>query len=247
MDALPIPLLLPRSGPRERAREHGLPTLSDEDLLALVLGSGHRGEPVHLLASALLWEHGGLRGLGRVTAGLLSTRTGVGEVKALRIGAALELGRRLVLRDAEERPWLPDSRAVFRYARSRWRNLEHEELWVLALDAQHRLRASVRAAQGGLHGMQLAVRDPLRLALREAASAFVLVHNHPSGDPTPSAEDLRFTERVAEAAELVGTPLVDHLIVAGDRYRSLLDDGFVGKGGGAAPCATREVVLTSPP
>ena len=74
--------------------------------------------------------------------------------------------------------------------------------------------------------MQLAVRDPLRLALREAASAFVLVHNHPSGDPTPSAEDLRFTERVAEAAEILGTPLVDHLIVAGDRYRSLLDDGF---------------------
>jgi DNA repair protein RadC len=110
-----------------------------------------------------------------------------------RIGAALELGRRLVLRDTEERPWLPDSRAVFRYARSRWRNLEHEELWVLALDAQHRLRASVRAAQGGLHGMQLAVRDPLRLALREAASAFVLVHNHPSGDPSPSADDLEIT------------------------------------------------------
>ena len=80
--------------------------------------------------------------------------------------------------------------------------------------------------------MQLAVRDPLRLALREAASAFVLVHNHPSGDPTPSVEDLRFTERVAEAAEILGTPLVDHLIVAGDRYRSLLDDGFVGRGEG---------------
>lgn len=226
MDALPIPLLLPRSGPRERARDHGLSVLADEELLALLLGSGHRGEPVHLLATSLLWEHGGLRGLGRASPGLLTTRNGVGEVKALRIGAALELGRRLALADVEERPWLPDSRAVFRYARARWRHLEHEELWVLALDAQHRLRASVRAAQGGLHGMQLAVRDPLRLALREAASAFVLVHNHPSGDPTPSAEDLRFTERVAEAAELLGTPLVDHLIVAGDRYRSLLDDGF---------------------
>jgi len=213
-------------GARERAREVGLRDLSDGEVLALVLGTGVVGEPVSVLASALLDENGGANGLARTGVGTLAERRGLGAARALRVAAAFELGRRATQTDAPL-PWTPDSRGVFVWARARLRDLEHEELWVLALDGQHRVRAARRVAAGGLHGMHVGVRDPLRFALREGASAFVVVHNHPSGDPTPSLEDLRFTEQLAIAGDAVGTPLLDHVIVAGDRYRSLLDDGVL--------------------
>jgi DNA repair protein RadC len=181
---------------------------------------------VSVLASALLDEHGGASGLAHAGVGVLAERRGLGAARALRVAAAFELGRRVALADAPL-PWTPDSRGVFVWARARLRDLEHEELWVLALDGQHRVRAARRVAAGGLHGMHVGVRDPLRFALREGASAFVVVHNHPSGDPTPSLEDLRFTEQLAAAGDAVGTPLLDHVVVAGDRYRSMLDDGIL--------------------
>ena len=130
----------------------------------------------------------------------------------------------------DARPVLRDSRAVFELARSMMLGeLVHEELWILAVDAQQRLRASACVARGGLHGLHVAVRDPLRFALRSGASAIIAVHNHPSGDPSPSAEDVVFTDRLAAAADTVGTPLLDHVIVAGARHRSLLDEGVIGR------------------
>ena len=213
-------------GARERAREIGLRDLSDGEVLALVLGTGVIGEPVSVLAAALLDEHGGVGGLARAGAATLMDRRGLGAVRAMRVAASFELGRRVAHADAPL-PWTPDSRGVFVWARARLRDLDHEELWVLALDGQHRVRAARRVAAGGLHGMHVSVRDPLRFALREGASALVVVHNHPSGDPTPSLEDLRFTEQLAMAGDAVGTPLLDHVIVAGERYRSMLDDGVL--------------------
>jgi DNA repair protein RadC len=120
-----------------------------------------------------------------------------------------------------------DARAVDTWARPRLAALDHEELWVLALDGQNGLKAARRVAAGGIHGLHVAPRDPLRAALREAASAFVLVHNHPSGAPAPSDEDLDFTARIADAADQVGTPLLDHVIVGREGYASLLDRGFL--------------------
>ena len=213
-------------GARERAREVGLEDLSDGEVLALVLGTGVAGEPVSVLAASLLEDCGGPAGLARAGYGELCARRGLGVVRALRLAAAFELGRRAQTR--AELPWLPDSRAVAAWAVPRLGRLDHEELWALALDGQHRVRAARRVASGGLHGLAVAVRDPLRIALREGASAFVVVHNHPSGDPSPSAEDLVFTEKLATAADVAGTPLVDHVIVAGERHRSLLDDGLLG-------------------
>jgi DNA repair protein RadC len=217
------------AGARERAREVGLDDLSDGEVVALVLGTGVVGEPVGVLAASLLEDLGGVAGLARAGYGELAARRGLGVARALRLAAAFELGRRA---DAarSELPWLPDSRAVAAWARGRLGRLDHEELWVLALDGQHRVRAARRVAAGGLHGLAVSVRDPLRFALREGASAFVVVHNHPSGDPSPSGEDLAFTERLRLAADAVGTPLLDHVIVAGHRYRSMLDDGLLTNG-----------------
>lgn len=215
-------------GARERAREIGLHELADAEVVALVLGTGTAGEPVAVLAASLVETFGGLEAMARAGFGAIATRRGLGLARGLRLAAAFELGRR-VEAGREELPWVPDSRAVAAWARSRLARLDHEELWVLALDGQHRVRAARRVAAGGLHGLSVSVRDPLRFALREGASAFVAVHNHPSGDPTPSAEDLAFTERLVAAADAVGTPLLDHVVVAGERHRSMLDDGLLPK------------------
>ncbi len=215
-------------GARERAREFGLSDLADAEVLALVLGTGVVGEPVARLAATLLEELGGVEGMGRLGFGALAERRGLGVARGMRVAAAFELGRRAATERAPL-PWLPDSRAVHEWARPRLGALDHEELWVLALDGQHRVRAARRVAAGGLHGLLVSVRDPLRFALREGASAIVMLHNHPSGDPTPSVEDIRFTEQLREAADVVGTPLLDHVIIGAGRHRSMLDDGILSR------------------
>jgi len=214
-----------QGGARERAREVGLRDMADCELLALLLGSGATGAAPTALAAALIEDHGGLSGLARSGFGAIAERRGLGTARAMRVAAAFEIGRRACV--ARELPWLPDSRAVSEWAHGRLDGVEHEELWVLAVDGQQRVRASRRVAAGGLHGLLVSVRDPLRFALREGASAFIVVHSHPSGDPSPSAEDLRFTEQLARAGDAVGTPLLDHVIVAPGRHRSLLDDGVL--------------------
>jgi DNA repair protein RadC len=214
-------------GPRERLADHGTDALSDEELLALLLGTGSVSEPVGLLANRLLSEYGALEGLARAGVGELCGRRGLGWAKAARVAAALELGRRAA--SAARRPSfrLRDASAVEEWALGRLSMLDHEELWLLALDAANGLRAARRVAQGGLHGLSVSARDPLRIALREGASAFILVHNHPSGDPTPSREDIDFTERMARAADVVGTPLVDHVVVTRDASISMLEKHLV--------------------
>jgi DNA repair protein RadC len=214
-------MLHKEAGPRERVALDGVLALSDAELLAVVLGTGRKGEPVHVLSAAILEDAGGLRGLAKAGLGLLSSRLGVGPAKAARVAAAIELGRRAATIAAPAR--VCSAADVADWARARIVALDHEELWVLALDGASHLRAARRVAMGGLHGVHVATRDPLRAALREGASAFVLVHNHPSGDPTPSADDLDFTERIARAADLVGTPLVDHVVVAQGGWRSIAE------------------------
>jgi DNA repair protein RadC len=215
-------------GPRERAIEDGLNALGDAELIALVLGTGHKNEPVGVLAAALLEESGGLGGLARVGLGALAARHGMGPAKGARLAAAVELGKRIAAvaaRAIEAR--LPSSAAVDAWARPRLAALDHEELWALVLDGHHGLRAARRVAMGGLHGVHVAARDPLRVVLREGGSAFLLVHNHPSGDPTASAEDVHFTHVVARAADPIGTPLLDHVIIGREGFVSMLDAGLL--------------------
>jgi len=217
-----------RSGPRERLLDTGVESLCDEELLALLLGTGSAAEPVGVLALRLLEEHGALEGLTRAGVGELSARRGVGLAKAARVAAAIELGRRaFVARRHGSHFRFPEATAVAAWAERHLSALDHEELWVLALDAGNGLRAARRVAAGGLHGLSVLARDPLRVALREGASGFILVHNHPSGDPTPSREDVEFTERIARAADVVATPLVDHVVVAQGSHVSMLERQLV--------------------
>jgi DNA repair protein RadC len=210
--------MLIRAPMRARMRA-GIEALADAELVAILLGTGRAGEPVQALAAALLDEHGGIGGLARLGTGAIAERKGIGAAKAARIAAAMELGRRAAA--PPEALVFADSRAVEAWARPRLVALEHEELWVLALDGRLRMRGARRVAMGGLHGLHVTARDVLRAALRDGASTFILVHNHPSGDPTPSEEDVAATLAIARAAAVVETPLVDHVIVAREGVRSV--------------------------
>jgi DNA repair protein RadC len=216
-------------GPRERAVSRGVEALGDAELVAIVLGTGYRGVPVGVLAAMLVEEHGGLAGLARTGMGELIGRAGVGMAKGSRLAAAVELGRRIAFAASlDPSTKLPDREAVSAWARPRLATIDHEELWLLSLDGRHGLRAARKVASGGIHGLHVAPRDVLRVALREAASAFVLVHNHPSGDPAASSEDVAFTQAVAHAARVVGTPLLDHVVIARRRASSMLEAGLMG-------------------
>lgn len=216
--------------PRERGLSDGFDSLGDAELVALLLGTGQKGHPVGQVAAALLDYAGGVSGLVGCGAHALAEQRGVGLAKAARIAAGLELGRRALVRaSAARRLNMSSSKDVASWAAPRLAALDHEQMWVLALDCRNGLRASRRIAEGGLHGCSVDARDVLRAAIREAATAFVLVHNHPSGDPTPSTEDVELTHMIARAATAIGTPLLDHVIIGGESHVSLFDLGLVSR------------------
>jgi len=228
-DSSPDAAARTRPALRERVLQGGPEGLADIDLLALLLGTGAEGESASAVAAHLLDASGGVAGLARQGAHALSRRRGIGHAKAARIVAALELGRRaseLLLEGSRDA--FPSLDHVVRWARPRLAHLEHEEVWLLALDGRNGLRVAQRIAQGGLHATALTPSDVLRPALRSGASAIILLHNHPSGDPRPSADDVHMTRALERACHVVGIPLVDHVVVARDGAASLRDAGAIG-------------------
>jgi DNA repair protein RadC len=161
------------------------------------------------LACADAFEIAGYLGQGRRRARSDTLRT------AWTVAAAFELGRRAEIARGTAKVRVASPGEVAAWAAPRLGGLAHEELWMLGVDGRGHLRAARCVAKGGLHGASLRAADPLRAALRVDAAAFILVHNHPSGDPTPSREDVAMTEDVAAAAAVVGVPLLDHVVVAG--------------------------------
>ncbi len=219
------------AGPRDRAQSEGLGALSDADLLALVVGHGVRGQPVMALADQVLERLGGLSGLRRAGPALLGEVAGLGVAKALRLAACVEIGRRIQLRAAAPKELFATPEAVAASFTARIGMLDHEQMWVLSVDGRNRMRGTRRVAQGGQHGLVVAAREILRAALSDAASGFVLIHNHPSGEPAPSQEDVDMTRAVAAAGDVVGVPLLDHVIVTpSGAYASLLDAGLLDEG-----------------
>lgn len=197
------------------------PRASDAELLGRLLAARTASSPpgaAHTaIAAALLDDVGGLAGLGRLEAGGLEA-AGLGAAEARALADAIALGRRCAAAAAAPRPRLRGTADVVAWATPRLAALDHEELWALGLDGRGGLVVARAVGLGGTHGMSVAPRDVLRVLLRAGAAAFVLVHNHPSGDPSPSAEDRTFTEAMAVAAELVGVPLCDHVIVAREGF-----------------------------
>ena len=210
---------------RERALESGVHELGDAELLTLLLGTGSAGHSVERVALALLESAGGIEGIARLGPHAFSVQPGVGPVKAARLAAAMELGRRVLIRSlAEQRQMIDSFEAAAEWARPRLAALDHEEVWLLCLDGRSGLKSSTRIAQGGLHGAALTARDVLSPAVKNGAAAILLVHNHPSGDPQPSPDDVEMTKHVAKCSELIGIPLLDHVVVARQGARSVFDE-----------------------
>jgi DNA repair protein RadC len=220
----PLPRLV--YGPREKLRERGVECLSDGELLAILLGTGTREEPVPAMAEKLLLRLGGLRGLSRVGPSELSEHSGMGESKIARIAAALELGRRVHALPLDRGTRIGSSEDLYRAFGPLLSHLPHEELWAIALDARQRVLSRILVARGGVSACPATPADVFRPLLRESASAMVLVHNHPSGACEPSSEDLAFTERLSRAGQLLGIFLLDHVIVGREGYFSCLDAGL---------------------
>jgi DNA repair protein RadC len=217
---------MPRRGARERLAERGIGALSDAELLSLLLGTGTADQPVSVLAEHVLCSLGGTRGLARASPRQLASLRGVGTGKSARIAAALELGRRVAASPLERGAKIASSEDVYRAFGPLLVSQQQEELWAVALDVRQRVLARVQLARGGLSACPVSPADVFRPLIQEGAAAMILVHNHPSGVPDPSAEDLAFTERLAQAGELLGIVLLDHVIVAADGYFSCLDSGM---------------------
>jgi len=216
-----------REGPRERLDLLGPEALSDAELVALLLRTGERRTDALGVAEALLARVGGLRGLAGAARGELRSVAGVGAVKGASLEAALELGRRLATRRLRVGDAVLGPEDVFRHFHARLRDAPHERFLVLLLDGRHRVVREVVTSQGTLTASLVHPREVFRPALREAAAALILVHNHPSGDPAPSREDREVTVRLARAGDILGVPVLDHVIVAERGWASLREQGVI--------------------
>lgn len=211
--------------PRERLLEHGGRTLSDSELLAVLLRTGKVGVSAIQLAMDLLIQNGGLGGLLTATPHSLR-RTGIGPAKAAALLAAVEIGRRLASEQLLDGEPLSRPVDVARYLALRYHTSDQEVMGALFLDARSRLLGEREMFRGTLSRIAVEPREILRECLQRGAAAIYLFHTHPSGDPAPSAEDLLFTRRLAEAAEIVGVRLADHVVLGHrGRWVSLKEKG----------------------
>jgi DNA repair protein RadC len=213
-------------GPRERIARLGAASLSDSELVAVLLGTGGVGEGATLLAARALHDTGGLSGLARMSVAELSRIRGIGPAKAARLAAAFEAGSRgLMSPDVATSP-LSNSESVFlRYGR-RLMSSPVEHFLAIGVDAKNRVRAEREIARGGRTTCQVDLAEVFRLLVAESASGAIFIHNHPSGDPEPSAQDLDLTERLVRAGSLLDIRILDHVIVGNGRYTSLRDAGL---------------------
>ena len=217
--------------PRERLRAVGPGGLSTRELLAILIGSGPSGSTsVDVATNLLATVEGSLRRLARRSTAQLEQVQGVGPAVGSRVGAALELGRRMASEPHAARRTIRGPGDVYGLCGPRLRDLTHEEFWVILLDSQHAVLREVQVSRGILDASLVHPREVFRLAIAESASALIVVHNHPSGDATPSAEDRAVTEQLRASGRILGVPVLDHVIVGDGRWTSL-----AGEGAGWAP------------
>ncbi len=213
-------------GARERLNRLGSNALSDVELVAVLLGTGRAGEDVLALAKRVLEQAGGLWGLSQRSPAELRRLTGVGPAKASRLAAAFEVGLRVCRAPGHADAPLSNSEAVFaRFGRGLMRS-RIERFVVIAVDAKNRPKADHEAARGGRTACQVDPAEVFRWLIAESASGALFVHNHPSGDPEPSRQDLELTARLVAAGSLLEIRVLDHLIVGRGTYTSLRDAGL---------------------
>jgi DNA repair protein RadC len=217
----------PHDRPREKLARLGAHGLGDNELLALVIGSGSRHADALELANRLIDAAGGLHGLTRMGAGHLCRVCGVGPARAAQVVAAVELGRRTLLRGGTDRPRLSSPRHLAAYLLPQYGTCAVEQFGLVMLDTKHRVIRVRIVSVGSLDATIVHPREVFREAASASAAAVVLFHNHPSGDPSPSPEDLALTARMVHAGEIMGIEILDHVILADQRYFSLAEAGHL--------------------
>jgi DNA repair protein RadC len=219
--------LSPNDQPRERLTLLGPGALSDAELLAILLRVGVEGTNVLQLAHHLLHTYGGLNGLLRADFADLRKQHGVGAAKAATIKAALELGRRLlILSNSEERPQIRSPADVASLLMLEMSHLDQEHLRTVLLDTKNRVQQMSTIYIGSLNSAQIRIGEVFKDAIRRNSAAIIVVHNHPSGDPTPSPEDILVTRQIVEAGKLLDIEVLDHLVIGQGRYVSMRERGL---------------------
>lgn len=213
--------------PRERLKSLGPEALSNAELLAILLRTGLPGENVIQIGQRLLQTFGGLSGLHRVPFEELCAQRGVGAAKAAQIKAAIELGRRLNQKGEDTRPVISDPESAAELISYEMSALEQEHLRVLLLNTRNRLLDICEIYRGSVNSAQVRVAEVFRDAVRRNATAIIVAHNHPSGDPTPSPDDIALTRALIQAGKLLGIEVLDHLIIGRSRFVSLKREGLI--------------------
>ena len=219
--------LNPDDRPREKLSRAGPGSLGDNELLAILIGSGPAGANALGLANNLLEAVGGLHGLLRASREELLRIRGLGNVRAAQILSAIELGRRVLMRQASERKQITGPRDVAEQLLPEYGSRPLEQFGALLLDTKHRVLRTTLLSVGSQDGTTVQPREVFRQAVLASATAVVLFHNHPSGDPHPSPEDITLTLRMAAAGELMGIAIVDHVILGDGRYYSVKESGLL--------------------
>lgn len=214
--------------PREKLMQHGRRTLSDAELIAILIGSGSAEESAVALSQRILSDcENNLNNLGSKSVEELCEYKGIGEAKAIAVIAALELARRKQETKPEKRPKIQFSADVNRCLRSVYADLDHEEFWILLLNQANRVMAKKQISRGGRAGTVVDAKIVFEAALRHKASGIVLSHNHPSGHLAPSPQDRDLTKAMVKAGKLLNIRVLDHVIFGQDSYYSFCDEGLM--------------------
>lgn len=219
--------LAPHDRPREKLQRLGVAGLGDNELLALVLGHGRPRASALDVANAVLAAAGGVHGLVRTRYDELCGIPGIGEARGARILAAVELGRRTLMRGAAERFQIVSPRSAAEFLLPQYGNRPVEQFGVVLLDTRHRVLRTLVLSVGTLDASIVHPREVFGAAAAAGAAALVLFHNHPSGDPKPSPDDVALTRRLVAAGGLMGIEVIDHLILADVQYFSFREKGSI--------------------
>lgn len=217
--------IAPHDRPREKLARLGAASLGDNELVAIVLGQGRVRMSALDLANALLTWVGGVEGLVRARHDDLVAVGGIGDARAAQVLAAVELGRRIMSRGGRERAQVTSPRAVAEFLMPQYGNRPVEQFGIVLLDTKHRVLRTTVLSVGTLDASIVHPREIFREATAGGAAAIVLFHNHPSGDPEPSREDTRLTERLIAAGVVMGIDVLDHIILGDARYFSFREKG----------------------
>lgn len=216
--------------PRERLLRVGPSALSSAELTSIILRTGVRGQSALALANSLLQVFGGVRGMASTSTQDLATHKGIGPAKAVQIKAAIELGRRAFMLEPEDLVQINGPQDVAELIVGDMRYLDREHFKVVILNAKNRVEDLVTISIGSLDSSLAHPREVFKECVRRNCARVILVHNHPSGDPTPSDADIAITRRLASCGLILGIEVLDHIIVGDNRYKSLKELGFMDRG-----------------